>query len=507
MCLGAGEQGDFYTRRLRNHKEFGGAWTKNVKNVVVPGLNASSILRQGQKRQANATPRQKDEEFIEKLRSYPNYRPKLNPFVSPLNNFAPRPSTTSEKPPPDFASLKDFLSPRPIPPPVKKVYVYDKTVPAATRKKNKKKIAYRNDRNDDRFKVQLAINDSRKKVAREKAAKTKKLARVLGQAVPDKQQKEEAMGKKKTNAGAWTGPKVEYDGHSYTISELKEMGVDEFEWDGKTTVVFRDENNVPIFVLGGFPDDTKWPVAVEKIRTLLAKLEMLLRFSRSRAHRRGVYLTISLGISFGGGQLHPGNFDQSTHNLPLLNELRADESMQQVARYMDHLMASYFPRLHALYTNILQQLQIDNPELEANFERCCFAALNINFGSAVTLRHTDFLNLLFGQCAVFPVGDYDYKCGGHLVLWDLKLAVQFPPGTVILLPSALLEHCNTAISSTESRTSVTCYSASGLFRWVTNGYMSDKEFTSRANQQMLSRWRSYRDDLWSIGLDILRDDF
>ncbi|KAK1223601.1 hypothetical protein PQX77_013530 [Marasmius sp. AFHP31] len=509
MCLGAHDTSDpFSARLLRNHKEFGPPWTKNVKNVVVPGLNASSILQQGQNRQHSASTTSRDEEFMQNLRAYPNYQPKLNPSVNPLTAFSRPTATPSEKPEPIFSSLDTFLAPRPIRLPARRVYVLDKSVSPDQRKKLKKKVQGRNKRSEDRYQEQLAVKDARKKVAREKQAKTKQLARVLNSGFPTKEEKLESAGKsKKPSPGAWTGPKVDYDGHQYTLEELVEKGFDEFEWDGKTTIVFRDESHVPIFVLGGFPDETKWPDTVQKIRSLLEKLQALLRFAKSRCHRRGTYATISLGISFGGGQTQPGNFDHHPHNNPLLNELRADASMQQLARYMDHLMLCYFPRLHTLYANILHQLQVDNTELEVNFERCCFAAFNVNFGSAVTLRHTDYLNLLFGQCAVFPVGDYDYKKGGHLVLWDLKLAIQFPPGSVILLPSALLEHCNTSIGALETRTSVTFYSASGLFRWVTNGYMSDKEFAARSNQQTRSRWQSYRDDLWSVGLDILRDTF
>ncbi|KAK1236161.1 hypothetical protein PQX77_000592 [Marasmius sp. AFHP31] len=493
-------------RRLRNHKEFGGAWTDNVKNVKIPGLRASALLQQRQQQQQQAAEStNKDDDFLQNLRTYPDYTPKLRPSVSPLNDFA-RPGPSSDhKPPAIFTSLDKFLAPRPIRPPTKRTYVFDPSTPPALRKKLKKQVASRNKRGEERYAEQIEVQDSCKKIAREKKAKTLQLARYLGQSIPEKGRKDEEMGKTK-KSGSWTGPQVGYDGHEYTLDELIGMGFDEFEWDGQSTVIFRDENGIPVFVLGGFPDTTKWPAVVEKIQHLLAKLQGLLRFARSRSHRRGTYATISLGISFGGGQTQPGNFDQSPHNVSLLNELRMDTSVQQVARYMDHLMSSYFPRLHALYSNILHQLRVDNSELEVTFEQCCFAALNVNFGSAVTLRHTDYLNLLFGQCAVFPVGDYDYTKGGHLVLWDLKLAIQFPPGSVILLPSALLEHCNASISAAETRSSITFYSASGLFRWVTNGYMSDKEFLSRCTQQMRNRWESYRDDLWSVGVDILRDD-
>ncbi|SJL00827.1 uncharacterized protein ARMOST_04141 [Armillaria ostoyae] len=78
--------------------------------------------------------------------------------------------------------------------------------------------------------------------------------------------------------------------------------------------------------------------------------------------------------------------------------------------------------------------------------------------------------------------------GGHLVLWDLKLVIEFPPGSCILLPSALLEHSNLPIQDGEHRSSFVMYSAAGLFRWVENDMMSDAEFLSTAKDEALRAW-------------------
>lgn len=39
------------------------------------------------------------------------------------------------------------------------------------------------------------------------------------------------------------------------------------------------------------------------------------------------------------------------------------------------------------------------------------------------------------MCAITTLSDYDPKAGGHLVLWDLKLVIEFPPGSTILILS------------------------------------------------------------------------
>ncbi|KAF8220175.1 hypothetical protein L208DRAFT_1183270, partial [Tricholoma matsutake] len=60
--------------------------------------------------------------------------------------------------------------------------------------------------------------------------------------------------------------------------------------------------------------------------------------------------------------------------------------------------------------------------------------------------------------------------GGHLALWDLGIVVHFPPGSGILLPSALIQHSNTPIASHECQYSFAQYTSGGLFRWAQNGF-------------------------------------
>jgi hypothetical protein len=66
--------------------------------------------------------------------------------------------------------------------------------------------------------------------------------------------------------------------------------------------------------------------------------------------------------------------------------------------------------------------------------------------------------------------------GGHLILWDLKLVIESPPGSTIIIPSGALRHSNIAIRTGESRYSFTQYTAGGLFRWVDHGYQTEKSY-------------------------------
>ena len=75
------------------------------------------------------------------------------------------------------------------------------------------------------------------------------------------------------------------------------------------------------------------------------------------------------------------------------------------------------------------------------------------------------------------MGDYDPQLGKHLVLWDLQLMIEFPPGAVILLPSTILRHLNIAMCM-----SFTQFSPGGLWHWIECGYQTQEEFLHGGSQ-------------------------
>ena len=133
---------------------------------------------------------------------------------------------------------------------------------------------------------------------------------------------------------------------------------------------------------------------------------------------------------------------------------------------------AYAPILSTFCDRILTRLEDFNPSLHRPFPGSAFGTITFNFGPDVyTKPHKDYKNLSWGWCAVTSFGDFDPKKGGHLILWDLKIAVEFPPHSTILIPSAILEHSNTAIQPGEKRSTITQYNSAGIFRWVAYGFI------------------------------------
>ncbi|KAF9015795.1 hypothetical protein BDZ89DRAFT_962460, partial [Hymenopellis radicata] len=119
--------------------------------------------------------------------------------------------------------------------------------------------------------------------------------------------------------------------------------------------------------------------------------------------------------------------------------------------------------------------------------------------------HTDQGNLAWSWCAITALGNYNPDKGGHLIVWDLGLIIRFPPGSTIMMPSALLTHSNVEIQQDEERMSVVHFSAGGLFRYVQNGCITDKEFIAEVWPSMTEEgravWWSERESRWQNALN------
>jgi hypothetical protein len=138
-------------------------------------------------------------------------------------------------------------------------------------------------------------------------------------------------------------------------------------------------------------------------------------------------------------------------------------------------MQIFAPDLWAFSKNTLDQLELEN-HVRRHFPGRPFGSMTFNLGPVVvTFPHKDAKNLSWGLCAITSLGKYDPKKGGHLVLWELKLIIEFPPGSTILIPSSIITHGNTSVQEGETRRSITQYNSSGLFGWTAHGNMKFSE--------------------------------
>jgi hypothetical protein len=150
--------------------------------------------------------------------------------------------------------------------------------------------------------------------------------------------------------------------------------------------------------------------------------------------------------------------------------------------------AAFAPKLYQYLAQTLRKLFEKYPHLTHNFSNSIFPAASFNCGPrSVSLDHTDYGNLSHGLCALTALGDYDHTLGGHLILFGLKLVIQFPVGSTVLIPSGCMEHGNTPIGDGETRLSIAQYAAGGLFRWVAYGFRSAKSLLKSKAGKLLKK--------------------
>ncbi|KAJ6590432.1 hypothetical protein DFH09DRAFT_908772 [Mycena vulgaris] len=220
-----------------------------------------------------------------------------------------------------------------------------------------------------------------------------------------------------------------------------------------------------------------------------------------RRHRRGLFAAITVGLSYGKGQTTPCWLNNKEYT-GIAEGLLANKDIGCMAGFADAAFALWAPRLHAAYRECDKDLRVRHPHLHRPFQHSTFFAAAFNFGRNVwTFKHRDVLNLAFGWCTVQALGHFNPKNGGHLVLWDLKLLIEFPPGALILLPSATIAHSNVPVQDDEERLSFTQFSAGGIFRYVDNGCQTTKELAENDPEEY-ERLMALKAACWEKGLGL-----
>ncbi|KAJ7058646.1 hypothetical protein C8F01DRAFT_1085757 [Mycena amicta] len=302
---------------------------------------------------------------------------------------------------------------------------------------------------------------------------------------------------------------------AYSADELLGMGFTKKSWKGDTVETILSSEGYPLVYLCGQPRDTadsNWQQdVVEPATAALHKASAALyedapfqgvyygkrSDSKRKANtRRRTHRAETMGVGMGGGQTQPAQFLNDVVVAALMAALFATTPFQRLLGFTNAMFKTCASGLHGYYARTMNDLHSHLRHLPRLFRPALsvFASITLNLGpQTATLPHLDLLNLAWGLCFITALGMFDPLLGGHLVLWDLKLIIEFPPGSTIAIPSALLRHSNTSLQAGEIRYSVTQFSAGGLFRYVENGFqlqeqamagMTTDEMEARAHANM-----------------------
>ncbi|KAJ8457211.1 hypothetical protein ONZ45_g18402 [Pleurotus djamor] len=240
---------------------------------------------------------------------------------------------------------------------------------------------------------------------------------------------------------------------------------------------------------GSVPCD--WGATIQRSTSAIRQARDLCTFEKDDIdHRRGSFPALAIGITRGPGSCAPtGRTSTTKKNQTALGALIRDPSIRHLAELQSSFLHTHAPDLGRYYRSTLDAVVAHNPRLKRNFKNSDFASLTVNFGpQTVCEKHRDVCNLAWGWCAVTALGNYDHRKGGHMVLWDFGLVIEFPPGYTILVPSASVDHSNTPIGPDETRYSVTQYTGGKVFRWVNNDFQMEKDVPPSTTEEKRKRW-------------------
>ncbi|EPQ52686.1 hypothetical protein GLOTRDRAFT_46965 [Gloeophyllum trabeum ATCC 11539] len=265
-----------------------------------------------------------------------------------------------------------------------------------------------------------------------------------------------------------------------------------------------DDDSLVVAVLVGSPSHKgNWLEVTHAVTAAFMVAQAAYHFSPSRSnHRRGAFPSASFGISHGGGRTEPGNVSiKSKHNIKILHDLFSNPYVQLLLGFTDQSFNLVAPRLHSYYSTVLGGICSRYPNLERFWRRSVFACCAFNLGPRVRAYiHTDHLNVPFGWCAITAFGRFDPKRGGHLILWEWGLIIEFPPGSTVFIPSALVRHSNIGVSMDETRFSLVQWMPGALCRWFDFGFKPAATFRKEHGSRATDAANEAR---WKEGLSLL----
>ncbi|KAH7868544.1 uncharacterized protein C8R40DRAFT_1061748 [Lentinula edodes] len=277
-----------------------------------------------------------------------------------------------------------------------------------------------------------------------------------------------------------------------------------FKWDADSTIPLVDSEERTFVLLVAPPKSSTFQHCIKAATDLLAKCRRKCRFTRKqRNHRRGDFAALSMGIVHSNGTTHPINLGHNGTNQKVLDELMAHWSIKRLVGFTTGMLKTWAPRLHNYCSDHLEWLLSSDCSLQQIFENSIFPGATFNFGpQTVSFPHVDFTNLPFGWCPIWTFGNYNHHKGGHIILWDLKMVIEFPPGSLIVIPSGSCRHSNTRIGKKETRMSFTQYFSGGLCRWVDQGFQTQEQYLNSLDQTERDRESERRCTRWLMGLGL-----
>ncbi|KAJ3574504.1 hypothetical protein NP233_g1720 [Leucocoprinus birnbaumii] len=280
-----------------------------------------------------------------------------------------------------------------------------------------------------------------------------------------------------------------------------------FPWGGISAKPVLDAHERDVAVLAGRPDDDSYVESCNHVFELMSQEAAKAGFTtKEKRHPRGRFPVVNAGVIYGKGTTEPVNLKLGRHR-DMTWRLLQNKDVQQVMKFGNTGLGVWNPKLYEYFKAYGDKL-FSHPGYSSSLRRITpdgvFTRVAFNFGpNAVLDRHRDPMNISFGWCSVQSYGPFDPEKGGHIVLEQAKLAIELPPGSLILIPSATMIHWNVPIQKGEQRASITQFCTAGIFRFVDNGFRTEEQLLEHSETEYLAMLaaKSFR---WLFGLSMYK---
>ncbi|KAJ8085940.1 hypothetical protein PM082_004759 [Marasmius tenuissimus] len=301
----------------------------------------------------------------------------------------------------------------------------------------------------------------------------------------------------------------------HTLQDLVDLGYIHIPWDRIRPLLIVDCKGRIVAILAGRPNRSGF------VDDMMVLFEAMVSVSERMGwdedlednHKRGKFHAYNRGVTMGMGSQTPVVLSNGKEIDAVLNELVSHPSLSRLSGYHNHVVKLWEPQLHKTYKKTVEAMHEKLTNLTRNFRDNIFTAAAFNFGGRVrTIQHRDHLNWPFGLCVITALGRFNAKRSAHLVLKEFNLVVDFPHASTAAIPSACITHFNTAIAPGDTRTSFTQYTAGAIFRWVENGFRTNKavNLSSVAEKECLAERKrtavAERLKLYSLASQILVEE-
>ncbi|KAK0493024.1 hypothetical protein EDD18DRAFT_1079047, partial [Armillaria luteobubalina] len=263
-----------------------------------------------------------------------------------------------------------------------------------------------------------------------------------------------------------------------------------------------DGNGVVFAVLAGRPDDPTYVEACDSMfEAMMESKAAGIRPKSKQAHRRGLHSTVNYGLSYGKGQPQPSMLNVDNNYIGFIQRLVNLPCVRRTATFASTAFSLWSPRLFRYYEERISALHLKLGTTPP-FRSSIFPCGAFNFGGNVwTYQHRDRMNCPFGWCAILALGRFNPSLGSHLILWELKMVIEFPHAATVFIPSATITHSNTVPAPGDERVSFTQFCAGGLFRWVDNGFRTEIQLYDE-DYLAYERVQVDKDARWEMGLGL-----